>query len=725
MSSVQHLREFISQRLTAAAEEIFSEFEKTIVQYEEEIDRQRGLLDISWKPQIKLHTAELSQQDVCKEENVLAERQLCDQESNSSVDQEEPEPPQIKEEQDELCPSQGEQLVLSQETDTFMPLQSKPEGEEKLQETGNDVDQYEEEIDRQRRLLDITWKPRIKLHTAELSQQDVCKEENVLADWQLCDQESNSSVDQEEPEPPQIKEEQDELCPSQGEQLVLSQETDTFMPLQSKPEGEEKLQETGNDVDQYEEEIDRQRGLLDITWKPRIILHRIDLSQQHVIAEENILSDQQLCNQEGNTCLNQKEPRQKTDFLLVNPAYEECDPKNSEPNSNRLHSHNSALSVLKGQITEYTDEIKPYTCNALGERVSDSSLMKYHKITHAAEKFYSCKICGKRFGLNNQLVSHLEAHTGEKPFSCNTCEKRFTQKGNLLSHMKTHTGEKPYSCKLCEKRFTQNIHLLSHMRTHTGEKPFSCKECGKSFKRRNEMVVHMRTHTGEKPFSCNTCEKRFTQKGNLLSHMTTHTVEKPYSCKICEKSFKQRNEMVVHMTTHTGEKPYSCKICEKRFSRKSHLRCHMRTHTGEKPYSCKECGKSFTQRGALSFHMTTHTGEKPYSCKICEKRFSRKSHLRCHMRTHTGEKPYSCKICAKSYSHSYALTCHMTTHTGEKPFSCNTCEKRFSRKSILLSHMTTHTGEKPFSCNTCEKRFSRKSYLLTHMRTHPGEKINS
>ncbi|XP_041849461.1 heat shock cognate 71 kDa protein-like isoform X2 [Melanotaenia boesemani] len=54
MSSVQHLREFISERLTAAAEEIFTEFEKTIVQYEEEIDRQRRLLDITWNPQIKL-----------------------------------------------------------------------------------------------------------------------------------------------------------------------------------------------------------------------------------------------------------------------------------------------------------------------------------------------------------------------------------------------------------------------------------------------------------------------------------------------------------------------------------------------------------------------------------------------------------------------------------------------------------------------------------------------
>ncbi|KAK5610355.1 hypothetical protein CRENBAI_006383, partial [Crenichthys baileyi] len=48
MSSVQHLREFIRERLTAAAEEIFSEVEKTIVRYEEDV----RLLGTCWKPQI-------------------------------------------------------------------------------------------------------------------------------------------------------------------------------------------------------------------------------------------------------------------------------------------------------------------------------------------------------------------------------------------------------------------------------------------------------------------------------------------------------------------------------------------------------------------------------------------------------------------------------------------------------------------------------------------------
>ena len=55
---------------------------------------------------------ELPQQHVCKEEEVLAEQQLCIQERNSSLDQEDPEPPQIKEEQEELCTSEeGEQLA--------------------------------------------------------------------------------------------------------------------------------------------------------------------------------------------------------------------------------------------------------------------------------------------------------------------------------------------------------------------------------------------------------------------------------------------------------------------------------------------------------------------------------------------------------------------------------------------------------------------------------------
>lgn len=55
------LRLLINQRLTAAAEEIFGVFGRTIAEYEEEIsrskleiDRQRRLLDLSTTPQISV-----------------------------------------------------------------------------------------------------------------------------------------------------------------------------------------------------------------------------------------------------------------------------------------------------------------------------------------------------------------------------------------------------------------------------------------------------------------------------------------------------------------------------------------------------------------------------------------------------------------------------------------------------------------------------------------------
>lgn len=53
MVPVESFREFVSERLTAAAEEIFRVFQRTVVEYEEEIGRQRRLLEVVWKPHIQ------------------------------------------------------------------------------------------------------------------------------------------------------------------------------------------------------------------------------------------------------------------------------------------------------------------------------------------------------------------------------------------------------------------------------------------------------------------------------------------------------------------------------------------------------------------------------------------------------------------------------------------------------------------------------------------------
>ncbi|XP_023118938.2 putative uncharacterized protein DDB_G0274435 isoform X1 [Amphiprion ocellaris] len=316
MSSVQNLRELINQRLTAAAEEIFTEFEKTIVQYEEEIDRQRRLLDNIWKPQITQHTADLPNQHVCEEKEVVTEQNVCNQERNSSLDQENPKPPQIKEEEEELCtnldqeepkppqmkeeeeelctnldqeepkPPQmkeeqeelctnldGQQLVPNQDTYTYMLVQCKSKCKDLSGEIYRVFEKvivhYEEELSRQRKLLDITWKLEIPSQTTGLPQQHVCKEYEVFTDQQLCNQKRNSSLDhdnqepplikneqeelytsldQEDLEPPKIKEEQEEFCTNrEGEQLGVKQETDTFMVTVTYEESDHSEPETNSD----------------------------------------------------------------------------------------------------------------------------------------------------------------------------------------------------------------------------------------------------------------------------------------------------------------------------------------------------------------------------------------------------------------------------------------------------------------------------------------------
>ncbi|XP_042277344.1 zinc finger protein 436-like isoform X2 [Thunnus maccoyii] len=697
MSSIQCLREFINERLTAAAEEIFRVFQTIIVDYEEEIDRQRRLLDIVWKPEIKLQRIELLQQNVCEEEEVLTDQQPCNQEKNSSLAQEDPEPPQIKEEQEEVYTSlEGEQLVLKQETETFMWTPTCEESDNSEDQT-EDSDETESAAEKEHvvsmlvkssvvpepnsddQLLShnshvaesqdhkggklgdsgstrnaetepkkrhhrrknptnnednsttsklhsniYTGKKSLKCNTygkafkcksnlnkhlrvhTELLQQHVCEEEEVLTDQQLCNQEKNSSLDQEDPEPPQIKEEQAELCTSlEGAQLVLKQETETFMLTPT-------CKESDNSEDQTEDSDEIQNA----AEKEHVVSMLLNSS---VVPEPS--SDDQLLSHNSHVVESQDHKGSKHgDSGSTGNA--ETKPKKRHQNTSKTHSY-----IYTGKKS-----LKNNTC---GKAFKCKSYLNKHLRVHAGEKSYNCETCGKGFGRMSDLKKHMRIHTGEKPYPCNTCEKRFSRRDILQTHMRVHTGEKPYPCNTCEKRFPKTSALKAHMRVHTGEKPYPCNTCEKRFPKTSALKAHMRVHTGEKPYPCNTCEKRFSELGNLKRHMRTHTGEKPYTCNTCEKIFSELSALKQHMRVHTGEKPYTCNTCEKRFPKTSALKAHMRVHTGEKPYPCNTCEKRFSQLGALNLHMRVHTGEKPYSCKTCGKDFPRGDHLKIHMRAHS------------------------------------------------------------------------------------------
>ncbi|XP_042291807.1 uncharacterized protein LOC121913180 isoform X2 [Thunnus maccoyii] len=120
MSRFQELKDLFKQRLINAARgDLFGHFERSISGVEKEIDHKRKLLDMVLNPDMKLQRAERPahvQQPLESKEEVPPEQQ----EWSSSLDQEDPEPPHIKEEQEELWTSQeGEQLLGLEDTDVI------------------------------------------------------------------------------------------------------------------------------------------------------------------------------------------------------------------------------------------------------------------------------------------------------------------------------------------------------------------------------------------------------------------------------------------------------------------------------------------------------------------------------------------------------------------------------------------------------------------------------
>ncbi|XP_017285823.1 zinc finger protein 37 isoform X2 [Kryptolebias marmoratus] len=437
MFAVRCLREFISERLTAAAEEIFTEFEKTIVRLEEEIDRQGRVLSVSWKPQLNLHRIDLPQHDVWKEKD----RQLCDQEEPEHP-QEESERLQMKAEQGEPCNKQDkEQLLAKQKTENEERNRREPEpnrdqpfclnapeaklsqdqegiGDEDCGSSGDEELKQNKKCPQTRDHSDRVDSPRLKRHKqtdTELPLHCVRNEE-----W-------NPILDQQEPECPQkeaelsqIKEEQEELCISQDEeeQLVLKQETDAFMITASYKERDQ-CQPEPNGV--------------------RII------SQNSPDAENQ--DQEQGGSEDSGLSRNEKLKQNKRHSQTRDPSGDVGGPK-----------------------------------------------LNRHTRTHTGEMWYTWAISGECISQSGDLTQHTRTPAGEKLFSCQTCGKHFNQNAHLIRHMRTHTGEKPYPCEICGKRFSQSSNLTIHMRTHTGEKPFSCQSCGKHFTNRRNLKLHENSH---------------------------------------------------------------------------------------------------------------------------------------------------------------------------------------------------------------------------------------
>ncbi|XP_061587366.1 zinc finger protein 500-like [Cololabis saira] len=241
----------------------------------------------------------------------------------------------------------------------------------------------------------------------------------------------------------------------------------------------------------YQDQLDRQRKLLDLSWKPRVRLTRIDdpaVPPQQTIVEKEVQTDLGVPRGAG--------PGQQ------GPAQVKVEPEEPEPigagaedrlqelcRSTELLNRELHQLLMRNPVPESGEpepEPKP-------EPNPDLQQLLLHTAGEGAEpRFPKPPRCPEpRFqGLPPGVRSNGSEHF------CPRCGRSFRRVDSLLLHLRTHTGDYLYSCFLCGRGFMSRNGLANHMRIHLGHKRYTCTACGKGFTSR--VGLHVHTRTGER-----------------------------------------------------------------------------------------------------------------------------------------------------------------------------------------------------------------------------------
>ncbi|XP_041729139.1 zinc finger protein 846 [Coregonus clupeaformis] len=298
----------------------------------------------------------------------------------------------------------------------------------------------------------MVTQPERRLHRADPPHlSPSVSEEEVPPEQQHCEQEWSPHHGQDDPEPTQIKEEQEDLRTRQEEKLLQELEFDTkdsiFDPPCVNSDLDQEDPPQPSQLDQTQT-VDRERGTLPTN------------------------TTEEIKTEPDGEGYRVPEPTNDTQALSVNP---DCSAKE-----------------------------KPCWCKDCGRGFYNNIGLTNHMRIHMWEKQFHCKDCGKCYNNKGNLTGHARAHIGDNSNWCKDCAKWFGNKGNLTMHIKSTHGpreENSYQCKDCGKCFNKKAKFTRHKILHAA-KIHRCKDCDKCLSTKVYLIRHTKLHSGENPYHC-------------------------------------------------------------------------------------------------------------------------------------------------------------------------------------------------------------------------------
>ncbi|XP_051233841.1 zinc finger protein 135 [Dicentrarchus labrax] len=385
MSARLIIRAFVNERLTAAAEEIFQVFERTINKYEEEasssqqeIERLRGLL----LEFVTNQRTDFSQSSICKEETP-SEQHHCEREPSRSVCQRDPEPRHIKEEDPELWASQR-------------------------QEEDKQVQEFKD--------ADVS-------HLPHLSAWDEQGDTKPL-------QTQNSDSEE------QFEELQETKTVHQFV-LPLASTSQTLIQNQRVQDGRENERPAASFTNQTQ--TDQSQSAVTISTElshlnsvlPDYRCYLCDKcfsSNHHLINHASRMHSKEedvLCAVCGKTL----ESTESLNLHLKLHKGSKC--------CHACGKHCNSTTALAEHMASHAG-VKLHRCHVCGKECSRKGDLKIHMRIHTGEKPFCCSYCLKSFTHSGHLRKHLRSHTGERPHQCDICGRGFLQSAHLKYHLGTH-----------------------------------------------------------------------------------------------------------------------------------------------------------------------------------------------------------------------------------------------------------------------------------------------